>query len=114
MTLPLYLRIAKAVAQREKNDLRAHAVGAVAVRADGVLVHAKNGTAPKKTPLAHAESRLMRKCGANSRVYVARVRRDGTAALSRPCASCESLMRKRHVETVYYTISETEWGVIQL
>lgn len=48
-------------------------------------------------------------------VYVARVARiDGKLAMARPCMDCMTLLRMRKVRTVYYTISETEYGVIDL
>jgi tRNA(Arg) A34 adenosine deaminase TadA len=45
-------------------DLRSYRVGAVAIRPDGCLVSSRNISSTDKTAACHAESRLMRKAGA--------------------------------------------------
>lgn len=96
-----------------KEDQRVHRLGAVGVRHDGVLVGAYNSPAPDKLPKAHAEARLARKLDKGATVFVARVAKSGIR-LARPCASCQAFLKAAEVERVYYTISETEYGVIDL
>lgn len=92
---------------------RKFSLGAIGVRADGVKVFATNGgIAGARTPSAHAESRIARKVDVGSVVYVARTLKDGTVAMARPCKACQLAMKHRGVSKCYYTISETEYGVI--
>lgn len=82
-------------------------LGAVGVRADGVIVQARNGAAIGPTPAAHAEGRLAAKLTPGSVVFVARVlRKDGTAALAKPCKSCQALLKAAGVVRVYYTTAK--------
>jgi len=98
-----------------KNDQRIHRIGAIGIRADGVLVAAPNAPAPDVTPAVHAEARLSRKLDKGATVYVARVSNDRTFRykLARPCPSCQNHLRKKRVERVYYTISDNEYGVME-
>lgn len=117
-----YLRLAAEVAVF-KCDTRSHRLGAIGVRSDGVMVAAYNGTAyyngaiyrqnPKRMPSMHAEARLTRKLDFYSTVYVARPMKTGLG-LARPCPSCQRALRRKRVERVYYTISDNEYGVMEL
>lgn len=107
-----YLRIAARVALN--GQPRDYALGAVGIRSDGAIVSSFNGAARIPTPNAHAEARLARKLDNGSEVYVARVLRCGSFALSRPCARCQAAMRARGVRRAYYSISDNEYGVMQL
>lgn len=99
-----------------KDDQRVHRLGAIGIRSDGVLVGAPNAPAPDKTPAAHAEARLCRKLDKGAVVFVARKANadDATYRLARPCSSCQSIMRAKKVSRVYYTISDSEFGVMDL
>jgi tRNA(Arg) A34 adenosine deaminase TadA len=88
-------------------------VGAVAIRADGALVHARNEAAALPCPNAHAEARLMKRAGyAPEEVLVVRIaRQDGSLVLAKPCTSCASLLKARGARSVYYS---TEAGIMRL
>ena|ERR1700722_15824581 len=107
------INIAAEVADITTDRNRKAFIGAVAMRRDGVLVHARNSAvySPNaKNPPAHSESRICKKSGAGSEIYVARVKRDGSLAMAKPCPRCMAIMRSHRVEMVYYSISPTEWG----
>ncbi len=113
-----YLRLAAEVACL-KDDARDHRLGAVGIRSDGVVVAAFNGTgyngkSSKPFPPMHAEARLARKLDFYSTVYVARQMRKQGLGLARPCAACQRALRRKRVERVYYTISDDEYGVLEL
>ena len=108
------LRIAKKIALREKDIKRRALHGAVAIRYDGVLIGSSNIANTGKCQLAHAESRVLKKAGQNSIIYVVRVTRDRQLRLSRPCSGCLSEMINRKVKKVYYSINNNEYGVINL
>jgi tRNA(Arg) A34 adenosine deaminase TadA len=107
-----YFELAAKAADRQ-DDLRAHRVGAIGLRADGVMVVAANGPAKMRTPQAHAEARLCRKLDFYGTVFVARRNIDGYA-LAKPCPNCETVLQSRRVKRVYYTISNNEYGVLDL
>ena len=47
-------------------------------------------------------------------LFVARKYKNGKVALSKPCPACENAIRDMGIKTVYYTISENEYGVLKL
>lgn len=96
-----------------RDDERIHRLGAVGVRRDGVLVLAANGPARNKLPAAHAEARLTRKLDSGSEVYVTRATAHGYG-LARPCGACQVRLRSKGVRRAYYTVSDTEYGVLEL
>jgi len=91
---------------------RHYRIGAVGIRNDGAIVAASNTPQRNPEPKAHAEYRLVKKLDWGSVVYVVRIRRDGTLALARPCRNCRGAMRLRGVKRCYYSINDTEYGVI--
>lgn len=100
-------------AATSKQDLRGFLLGAVAVRNDGALVSSVNSVAHEPNRLLHAEYRISSKIDKGSTVYVARIRLlNGEFACSKPCFSCEKVLRTRKVDRVYYTISNDEYGVL--
>ena len=96
-----------------RNDMRAFRLGAVGLRADGTLVASANGPATEPAPAAHAEARLARKLGRGGEAWVARVRRDGSLAMARPCSSCLRRLRASGVTRICYSIGAREYGVIE-
>ncbi len=106
-----YFRLAKKVAAKGK-DCRSYRLGAVGVRKDGAIVKSRN--IPNRLPVigAHAEARVCKKIDKGSTVYVVRIDREGTLVMSRPCNACQRVMRMRGVRRCYYSISETEYGVM--
>lgn len=103
-------RIAFETKQQNKNFL----LGCIAQRKDGVFVRSTNSTVRVPTPSAHAESRVLRKAGYGATLWVARVIRDGSWALAKPCIDCQILIKNRGVKRVYYTIGPNEYGVWEL
>jgi hypothetical protein len=95
------------------NDGRNFRHAAIGVRDDGTIIKSTNLMTEIPHPRGHAESRLMLKAGWGSTVYVARVLKNGEAALSKPCHNCEHIMRSRGVKKVFYTISKNEYGCIE-
>jgi len=93
-------------------DRRQYRLGAVGIRRDGTIVEASNLPARNPEPRAHAEQRLVRKLDKGSIVFVVRVYRNGELALARPCKRCQTAMRLRGVRSCYYSISDTEYGVL--
>jgi hypothetical protein len=103
------------VAIRNKSDIRTYLLGAVGLRADGVVVSSPNIPSRDFTNERsnHAEVRLARKLTLGSTVWVARVaRKDGSWAMAKPCRGCERRLRATGVERIVYTIGPNEWGVI--
>lgn len=98
-----------------KDDRRTHRLGAVGLRSDGVLVFACNGPVRSETPVpaGHAETRLSRKLDKHGVVYVVRVAPSGYG-LARPCPTCQRALKRKKVQRVYYTISNDEYGVLEL
>jgi tRNA(Arg) A34 adenosine deaminase TadA len=47
-------------------------------------------------------------------MYVVRVHANGELAQSRPCTLCEHVMYNYGIKRVYYSISESEFGVMKL
>lgn len=112
-----YMQMAAKMAL-ENFSYKDYSLACVAIRNDGVLVKSTNGVVPrtlktsKKTalPSAHAEIRALKKAGKGAILYVARVWRNGDWALSRPCTTCQAMIKNRGVRIVYYTIGPNEWG----
>lgn len=102
------LKLAAKIA-RLKMDGRCFCLGAIAVRADDVLVYAYNGAPKEPCHLHHCEARLARKLDKGAMVYLARTTSDGRWANSKPCAYCERLLRKCMVKRVYYTTGPDQW-----
>lgn len=89
-------------------------LGSVGIRPDGLIVSSFNVTTRRRCPAGHAEHRLASKLRAGSVVFVARIVRDGTWAMAKPCVHCENRLRNAGVRRVYYTVGEGEYGVLRL
>lgn len=114
MLTMLKLAASYALAKNSGGDLRRYRLGAVGVRADGAIVHSRNGSNSEPTPASHAEARLCSRLDRNAVVYVARVSRSGGEfANARPCPRCLAVLRAHQVRKAYYTISASEYGVIE-
>jgi tRNA(Arg) A34 adenosine deaminase TadA len=120
------LRLAAKYSLSNTKDERHFLLGAVGVRKDGRIVHARNDAildtynrdkpcrfnVYKRFPECHAENRLTRKLDFGATVYVARVRRgDGMLAMARPCVCCSAVLRAFRVKKVFYTIDPIKYGV---
>lgn len=110
-----YFEIAARVA-KSKNDERTFLLGAVGIRKDGALVTSLNRPCQDRNYRVHAERLLVRKLDVNAPiVYVVRVRLcDGSFAMAKPCQDCERALKTKGVRRVYYTISNNEYGIINL
>lgn len=97
-----------------KDDRRTFRLGAIGMRSDGVLVSALNGPTKIPCPGGHAEARLSLKLTFGATVWVARVIADGKLALARPCKTCMCRLRSKRVSRIVYTISDDEYGVIDI
>lgn len=111
-----YFRLARQTALKGdcKEAARHYRLGAVGIRTDGAIVTSSNIPHRTPEPHAHAEARVARKLNWGGVVYVVRIRSNGTLAIARPCKRCQSAMRLRGVGKVYYSINETEYGVMHL
>lgn len=99
----------------EKYRVRKACVGAIGFRTDGTIVYACNGGDQLNvSPNSHAETRLLRKIDKYAPViYIARIRRDtNELALARPCSTCYPRLKHMKIGTIYYSISNNEYGVI--
>ena len=89
-------------------------LGVVGLRNDGTLVTSFNGPSPFPGESHHAEARVVRKLDRGSEVWVARVKRDGSWGMAKPCPSCERRLRSSRVTRVVYTVGPDEFGVLEL
>lgn len=97
-----------------KKDNRSFLVGSVAVRKDGTMVQAINSPTQEPDRTTHSEYRISKKCDVGAMVYVVRVRLlNGLHAMSRPCKTCEKIMRHRGISKAFYTIDHLgSYGVM--
>lgn len=122
MYVKRFFEIARRIAKKSSNYKRNYYLGAVGLRKDGTVVKSHNGAVVlgsencrMKFPPAHAEFRLCGKLDKGSIVFVCRISRfDGSFLMSRPCVYCVQRMMSVGVKRVYYTISENEYGVMDL
>jgi tRNA(Arg) A34 adenosine deaminase TadA len=99
----------------KRSDHRAFLIGAVAIRKDGTLVKSHNLPAFDWDRNVHAEYRLSKKLDMGAEVFVARIGKDGLGFKNaKPCDSCLKILISKRVSRIYYTISNFEWGVIDL
>lgn len=97
----------------ENSEGKHYCFGAVGIRADGCMVSSHNIKSPIQDVNCHAEARLTKKLDNGSLVYVVRINRKGSRLLNaRPCIGCQFKMRSKKVRRCYYSISDTEFGVI--
>jgi tRNA(Arg) A34 adenosine deaminase TadA len=110
-----YFDLAKNIAVSTKNnDIRTFLIGAIGIREDGIIVSSRNISSRDRCKHAHAETRLVKKLGKNSYVFVARVTRIGNIGLAKPCINCEIALRNKGVKKVYYTIDNKNFGILDL
>ena len=111
-----YFRMARQAAVKgdTREADRRYRLAAVGVRTDGAVVVSSNLPSRIPEPSAHAEARLARKLDWGSTVYIVRIKRDGTLGTARPCRKCQSALRLKGVRYCYYSISENEYGRLEL
>ncbi len=110
-----YFKIsARKAIERGNNDRRGTLVGCVGL-SEGKIIQSKNISSMGTSPSAHAEVRTLKKRGNISVLYVSRIaKKDGNFSLAKPCKNCMTRIRAYRVKKVYYTISNSEYGVICL
>jgi len=107
-----FFNLARYYALKDKSWKRYY-FGAIGIRNDGRIVHSTNLRNSEATPECHAETRLASKLDFGSEVYVVRLNKNGKFfKLAKPCANCEAKLRAKGVKTIYYTISDDEYGVL--
>jgi len=99
---------AKLAANSRQND-KHFLLGCIAERQDGTLVKSTNAEVRTPSASAHAEARSLRKAGFGAILWVARVLRDGSWAMAKPCKHCETLIINKGVKKVYYTTGPNSW-----
>lgn len=92
-------------------DKKNYHLGCVLRRSDGALVCSKNERTKVPQPYAHAEVRAIMKADKGSILYIARVTKDNSWAMAKPCLKCQVSIRSRKIKKVYYTIGPGEFGV---
>jgi len=99
-------------------DPRNFWLGCVGIRKDGAIVTAKNGAVHSSSieyrtiQSAHAEGRVLRKCGRGGILYVARVAKlTRQFAMAYPCEPCQAAIRAMSVKRVIYSINESQYGI---
>jgi hypothetical protein len=117
------LLLAAEYAAPDKDTTRTYALGAIGIRRDNRIVHARNssvldsvhyekGSPYRRFPESHAEARLTKRLGyCSPLVYVARVKRSGGLGLAAPCSGCQAILRAHRVERVIYTIDDNNYGI---
>lgn len=111
MSAPALLELAVEIANTG-NLQRHYMMACVAVRRDGVIVKSTNSMVHRPATAAHAEIRTAKKAGAGAYYYVARVKRDGTWGMARPCVTCFRVLHMKRAVKIFYTIGPDEWGSI--
>jgi len=97
------------LAAETKQEGKQFLLGCIAERQDGVLVKSTNAKVRTPEASGHAEARSLRKAGFGATLWVARVLRDGSWAMAKPCKHCETLIRNKGVKKVYYTTGPNSW-----
>jgi len=95
---------------RKRKDKRTFYIGAIAIRADGVMVKSRNESTVVPCHAGHAEFRICGKITPGSTVYVGRSLSDGTLGLAKPCKQCQAILKCHKIKRVYYSISDSEYG----
>lgn len=97
------------LAANTKQQGKQFLLGCIAERKDGALVKSTNSKVKVPEASAHAEARSLRKAGFGATLWVARVLKDGSWAMAKPCKNCETLIRNKGVKKVYYTTGPNSW-----
>ena len=105
-----YLELATQIA-RANSSAKSFLFGIVAEKSDRSIVISTNLRTKEPCHSAHAEHRVLRKCGWGATLWIARVDRNNNWALAKPCVKCQALIKNKGVVKVIYTISPGEYGV---
>ena len=109
-----YLKIAAGIAKQGESD-RSFFLGCVGIRgSDNKMVASFNGKTSSPKRSTHAEYRCSRKLTPGSVLYVARITKSGEMALAKPCRNCIKALKSKGCKRVYYSISDSEYGVLDL
>jgi deoxycytidylate deaminase len=103
------MRLARKLSEKSEHKFQ---VGAVIVKGNKVLGIGFNKvkTSPQSIHpwrTRHAECDALISCGLENTVgataYVYRLLKNGSGAMSKPCESCEKMLKTRGIKKVYYT-----------
>lgn len=109
---PYWLDFAKSISLHSDYRVR---VGAVIVKSGKPIavgfnkIYSHPKWCEKKKDTIHAEIAALRTIAyyaANTTIYVARLHKDGTPAMARPCANCMEMLHQFGVNKIVYTINE--------
>jgi len=107
-----YMDLAVKIARGSDPSNKHFLLGCVGKRSDGALVVSTNIRTQHPMPSAHSEARNLKKCGFGATLWVARIDRLGNICLAKPCEWCQALCKNKRVKRIHYTISATEYGVM--
>lgn len=105
--MELATRIALGTLEEDKNSF----FGIIGIRNDGAMIVSSNVRTKSPCHSAHAEYRLLKKCDAGSTIWIVRILKNGNWAMAKPCVRCQSLIKNKRVNKVYYSISPGHYGV---
>lgn len=117
-----YFELAREIASAtDENDTRSYLLGVCALRSDGALIRARNGSIASSPshpyrviPESHAEVRACSRLDQGGEMWVARVRRkDQALGLAKPCAICQLFIARHRLKRVYWTIDDFTYGVAE-
>lgn len=108
-----YLNQAIKEANNDTDPTRAYRFAVIGIRSDGAIVRSRNLSTKVPEHRAHAESRIVRKLDVGAIIYIARILKNGSAAMARPCIKCENVLRAHGIKKAYYTIAHKEYGVLE-
>lgn len=97
---------------RTRADQRAFFLGAIAERADGTIVGARNGPATEPQFRHHAEWRLSRKLDKGATVFIARTNKEGQWRNAKPCPSCMRRLIRCGVGRLIWTEGPGVYGTL--
>lgn len=108
-----YMDMAIQLARGQDSSNKHFMLAAVAKRFDGSLLVSSNIRTAHPIHSAHAEHRILSRCGLGATLWVARVDRMGDVCMAKPCQKCEALCKNKRVRRIYYSISNSEHGCLE-
>lgn len=108
-----YLRILKKL--KEKSDHHQHKIACIIIKNGKIISRGYNllKTSPRSYhpwKFIHAETMAVLKCTQDlegAEIYVYRETKGKVPAMSRPCPSCLSMLKKQGIKRMYYTIDNS-------
>lgn len=93
--------------------------GRVIAKGVNVRLPIQHNSGPGGKYSVHAEEATIKKLKhrqdvAGAEIYVARVNKAGDVRNSRPCPDCMAKIKSVGIKTVYYSMTDNEWGMVRL